>query len=181
MRRTKSHSTETLTQSNVGIGDRLASDETLTYQLHDFWACGKLAVIEAVSGFKLREIDDSYPRCLKLRTIWLYRRVDLSETINITRDETRSTQGSVVARREKREARMVFAHRAVLFAEHIHVEIRGRENDIANLRINTLVADRHLAQSFNRQPTAHGMSHDSDIFYTRIFGDFTQSRFKCIA
>ncbi|MNX98228.1 hypothetical protein D3C86_1306290 [compost metagenome] len=138
-------------------------------------------MVQSVAGLQLGEIENCDTGFFKLAAIGLDRWIDLAETVDIARNAARQAERAVILRNEKREFRRGFAEACELPAEYVHIQIRRREDDIADLRIDTAIADGHLAQRLHRKPGAHGMGHDRDLADGPVLGEAGQHFLQRIA
>jgi hypothetical protein len=63
---------------------------------------------------------------------------------------------------------MLLAHVDDLRAEDVDVDVGGGQHHVLELFREAAVADRHLAQRFQRQPVPHRMREDRDLFHLGI-------------
>ncbi len=76
---------------------------------------------------------------------------------------------------------MLAAHVLDLRAEDVDIDIRSRKHHVLEFGGQAVIADRHLAESLEREPVPHRMREDRHLLHLFIGGEVLEERFQRIA
>jgi hypothetical protein len=107
--------------------------------------------------------------------------VDVADARHPTPDELRHTKRLVILRNEQRKAWSRVAHSSNLRAKHVDVHVGRHQKYILDLMSDLAAADRLAAQRLERDPVAHRMRQDIDLFHVAIGCQRIEELFQRIA